>query len=344
MVSKWLALQAVILESTGLVALFSDGPETDRLAVYVVCHLLASLVLSLLMLGLLPERYRRPRWRVIGLLTTLQFAIPIIGSVGTVAGILLALYLPRKERRIPWHEVPIPDLPFKPVPVSAQPLYSHGGLQQVLREAADADKRVGAVMATKQMHERDRIRILRQALKDPADDVRLLAYAMLDEKEKEISERIMARQKAIEETEDEEARLPLRLQLAQDYWEMAYLGIAQGGVKVHFLNEAEKQINLILKRESHPAALRMLGRIKLERGDYEAAEHLFNEAMLNGMPAGQLLPYLAEVAYHQRAWGKLISYLMAARVTGRVHPSFRPILHYWLGPETGKESVHGKNA
>ncbi|RMF16677.1 MAG: polysaccharide biosynthesis protein, partial [Gammaproteobacteria bacterium] len=326
-------LQAVLLESIGLSALVAGGTDSQRLFLYVLCHLLASVLFSLVVYPLLPERYRRPRSMVLMFLVTLQFAIPVIGSVGTLAGILLALYLPRRHRKIPWNEVPIPELPFKPVPVSAQPLYSQGGLQQVLREAADPNKRVGAVMATKQMHERDRIRILRQALKDPADDVRLLAYAMLDEKEKEISERILARQKALEDASDAESARPIRFQLAQDYWEMAYLGIAQGGVKTHFLRECEKQLNQILAEGPDPGALRLMGRVYLERADYDAAEHLFNEAMLHGMPAVQVLPYLAEIAFYQRQFGKLQSYLHACEASGRVHPAFRPVMNFWLHPE-----------
>ena len=80
-------------------------------------------------------------------------------------------------------------------------MFNDGGLQDVLRHAPDTEKRMAALFATRRMPPREAIPILKLALRDPADDVRLLAYSMLDKQESEINLRIEAalRQLAVAE-------------------------------------------------------------------------------------------------------------------------------------------------
>ncbi|MGZ0843230.1 HEAT repeat domain-containing protein, partial [Klebsiella pneumoniae subsp. pneumoniae] len=62
----------------------------------------------------------------------------------------------------------------------------------VLRHAPDPNQRLTAIFATRRMPGKEAIPILKLALRDPADDVRLLAYSMLDQKESRINQRIEA--------------------------------------------------------------------------------------------------------------------------------------------------------
>ena len=190
MANSWFALLALALETGGVTGLLSPTAGNLELAAYLIAHAMACALLTLILLPLMPSRYRGQPITTGVFLFTLQFAIPFIGSVGLVLGMLLALYLPRSSRDIPWQEVDIPELPFQPIDMDLQVVYSQGGLRQVLREAISTDKRLKALMATRQMNDRDAIEILREALKDPSDDVRLLAYSMLEQKEKTLAQQI----------------------------------------------------------------------------------------------------------------------------------------------------------
>ena len=68
---------------------------------------------------------------------------------------------------------------------SSQPIYGVVGLVGVIRHAAETAARVRAVMATRQLSDQYAVPILQVALRDPVDDVRLLAYALLDGKERD---------------------------------------------------------------------------------------------------------------------------------------------------------------
>jgi tetratricopeptide (TPR) repeat protein len=184
-------------------------------------------------------------------------------------------------------------------------------------------------MASKHINERDHVRILRQALKDPVDDVRLLAYAMLDEKEKKISERINRHQQQLKNI-DSENSLPVALRLAQDYWEMAYLGLAQGGVRTHFLHRAKDLLLPLVEHKADAIASRLLGRIYLALEQWDEAEDHLLLALDLGIEPQQVLPYLAEAAFHRRQFEKVKDYLAYYAESSVIHPSFSSVVKFWL--------------
>lgn len=334
MVKLWLIILAVAFEAAGVSTLFANYAAAYRLPGYLLGHAIASLLFSVVLWQFMPQRYRYPITRAAVFLFIIQFFIPFIGSIGLSTGLMLALRLPRKRRPNLWYEIDTPDLPYRPSEVSSQPLYSQGGLSQVLYEASSVEKRIRAVMATKQMNNRDSVTILQQALKDTSDDVRLLAYAMLDEKEKKITDQIKDAQHAFARAEAEHRQqdgIAQQILLAGHYWEMAYLGLAQGGVKNHFLSLAVKSCLLVLAHTRDAGILRLLGRIYIETEQITAAEDAFLEAIEQGLPRPQLLPYLAEIAWLQRNFRKVHALITELSTTPQpVHQNFYGVLQYWL--------------
>ncbi len=329
--TKWLIFQAILFETGGVSGLFSDLPIWSQLIAYSLAHGASSGILTLVFWRFLPKRYRHPVIPTMFFLFAMQFALPFIGSIGMLSGLMMALWLPRKRIRSYWNEVDDPNLPYKPVEVSSQPLYSQGGLKQVLREAISTEKRIKAVMATKQMSNRDAIGILQEALKDGSDDVRLLAYAMLDEKEKIISDQIKQCQAELEEDLSQREELGQHKLLAMHYWEMAYLGLAQGGVKDHFMNAAKQSCQKVLDVENDPGTLRLMGRIAIANGQADEAKTAFLSAIEFGLPRRQILSYLAEIAWMQRQFGEVKMLLTEYALSGQqIHPAFQGVMGYWV--------------
>lgn len=325
---NWLFLLAVGLEVGGVSNLFTATPGNIQLLTYLAAHALACSLLALALLPFLPARYRGQPLISGIFLFTLQFAIPFIGSIGVVVGILLALYLPRSAREIPWQEIRIPELPFKPVDMDLQVVYSAGGLQQVLREARDPDKRLAALMATRQMNDREAIALLRDALKDKIDDVRLLAYSMLEQKEKGLAKQAGELQQALARAADIDT-VGLQRQLAQVWWEMAYLGLAQGGLRSYYLGSARKLLLGLTDRRSQHNDWRLLGRIQLELEHLPEAEYAFHKALDTGARNELIMPYLAELSFLRRDFDGVRASLRACP-PNKLHPAIRPIVEAWL--------------
>lgn len=328
MANSWFALLALALETGGVTGLLSPTAGNLELAAYLIAHAMACALLTLILLPLMPSRYRGQPITTGVFLFTLQFAIPFIGSVGLVLGMLLALYLPRSSRDIPWQEVDIPELPFQPIDMDLQVVYSQGGLRQVLREAISTDKRLKALMATRQMNDRDAIEILREALKDPSDDVRLLAYSMLEQKEKTLAQRAGTLQQSLQNADDLTS-VSLQRRLAQVWWEMAYLGLAQGGLRQYYLDSAGKLLRRLVARRSQHNDWRLLGRVELALGNIDNAEEAFRSALAGGSSPELIMPYLGEVAYLRRDFAQVRQHLSACPPES-FHPANRPVIESWL--------------
>lgn len=328
---QWLVLGLVVslmLLAAAALLLLLPLPRQQFWLVLLVLHVLLCLLLSLVLLKALPGRYRGQPRLTFAFLLTLQLAIPLLGSLGALSGILLALNLPRTTRETPWQEVAIPELPFQPIDMQLQTIYSQGGLRQVLREASNPDQRLQALMATRQMNPREAIQILREALKDPADDVRLLAYSMLEQKEKHLAHQAAVLQQALPDTSGAK-RSRLQRRLAQLWWEMAYLGLAQGGLRLYYLNSAAELLRQLVADAGRHNDWRLLGRVEMALEHYEPAEAAFNAALESGSVPEMILPYLSELAFLRRDFQQVRQHL-AACSADNVHPGNRPLIEAWL--------------
>jgi len=325
-----LVLSALLLELTGAIPLFATGTGvTSPLLFYAGLHLLAAVIVALTLFRLFPETYQRPAAATAVTLFAIACFIPFLGIPGMLTGLATGLYTPRKERPETFNTVSIPDLPYKPLNVNAQPLFGSSGLAGVIQNAPDPEKRVRAVMATRQLRDKDAIPILRIALRDPVDDVRLLAYSLLDGKEQKINERIKQLSGELESAQGRVAG-QLHEQLAAQYWELAYLGLASGDVYEHVLRQALGQIEAAERLLAEDAGLLFQkGRILLRLHRLDEAEAALHRARTLGMSEVDVNPYLAEVAYLRRNWRQVREFLSALDPMARSEPPISLIADYW---------------
>ncbi|MDN7143441.1 HEAT repeat domain-containing protein [Pseudomonas sp. JQ170] len=328
MISKWLFSGAVVLEAGSWASLTLGLPDLQMALLYVSSHLSACLMLTGAIWLLLPARYRRPLpWSPL-FIFSLAFFVPILGSVGVIAAIFPALYLPRKRERQLWRAIGIPDLPFRAKTQLHSPTFADSGLQDVLRHAPDPDQRLAALLATRRMPGREAVPILKLALGDPSDDVRLLAYSMLDKQESDINQHIetalgklaKARPKAVGS---------LHATLARWYFELAYLGLAQGSVQAHVLGQAGEHAERGLAAGKGGELLLLAGRIALGRGDIAKAQVHLLEAERSGMAAEKVLPFRAEIAFETGLYRDIPLLLRKLPSEMQQRPPFASLLRSW---------------
>ncbi|MDR9750552.1 HEAT repeat domain-containing protein [Pseudomonas sp. SZMC_28357] len=328
MISKWLFSGALLLEAGSWTGLWLPAPELQQLLVFLLSHTLACVMLCAAVWLLLPARYRAPLpWSPL-FIFSLAFFVPVIGALGVVVAIFPALYLPRKRDKQAWQAVGIPSLPFSAQQQLHSPIFADGGLQDVLRHAPDPDQRLAALLATRRMPGKEAVPILKLALGDPSDDVRLLAYSMLDKQESDINLRI---QTALGQLPGAKIKAAGALHgtLARWYWELAYLGLAQGSVLEHVLGQASEHAELGLQAGEGGELILLAGRIALERGDIERAEALLAQAQENGMGAAQVLPFRAELAFEAGHYQEIPKLLARLPEKTRQRPPFADLVRTW---------------
>ena len=259
----------------------------------------------------------------------MAFFVPILGALGVLISIFPALRLPRGHDAQAWQAQGVPALPFRPLEQRQSLMFGDGGLQDVLHHASDPERRLAALLATRRMPGRDAVPILKLALRDPADDVRLLAYSMLDQKESRINQRIETALRQLEDA-DPQQRGALHAAVARSYWELAYLGLAQGGVLDHVLEQAAKHTGLALAA-AEDAELHLLGaRIALEQGNLEMAREQLQKAQAAGIDAAKLVPFRAEVAFLGGEYKDIPGLLSSLPDEALRRPPFAELARYWV--------------
>jgi hypothetical protein len=228
-----------------------------------------------------------------GLTLGMSVFVPILGALGLVA-VALA--------RFPAARSPGLDLLYRRIPGAAEIAASSVELGAVnaYSQTRDRGSRLAKVAAARVRSDPGSVALLRRALGDPDEDVRLLAQALLESKTR-------AAYRKIHEGARELAAAPaarhaaIHWRLALEHWELAWLGLARGECLHHVLGLARRHALAALETDPARASIHfLLGRIELRRGEAQDAEAALLRAAELGLQARVVQPYLAEAAFLAR--------------------------------------------
>jgi hypothetical protein len=191
------------------------------------------------------------------------------------------------------------------VPADSAALPTHlgpGALAARLRFARDARARVRAVLATRRLEGVRATPLLRQALRDGHEDVRLLAYALLEDRERQ-GDALIRRLLAALAAAPEALRAGVHEQLANAYWELCYQQLVAGELESFALSRALEHLDAAGTAAGVRASARWLlrARVLLRQGNAVAARAALEESRRRGMPARTIDPYMVETFFVERS-------------------------------------------
>ncbi len=313
------------LELAGLVR-FLEGSTV----LPAVAHLVAAALLAVLLPFSLPKTVDSPVVMALTLFV-LAAALPGFGPIGFAVALPIAARFRRPPAAEPFRYIRPPPLPLRPLfQGEGAPLrFSEGALALVLKNAPDPDKRVSAVMALRRMAEARATPLLRIALKDKVDDVRLLAYALNDGIDQAINARIQRRLRKLSELPPAEQGRA-RKALAQDYWDLAFLGLASADVEAFVLSEAARHLEQVLESSPDGGAALLLGRVRLRQRRPAEADAAFERARGLGLPSVAVGPYRAEAAFLRRRFPELRARLAELPEGTRARLPLAAVRGFWL--------------
>jgi hypothetical protein len=316
-----LGAAAVSLEAGAVALVLISTREMQVLLEYFTLHAAACALITPLAWSVMPARYQQPRRWVLIMLYSLCFFIPVLGLLGFALGAAVAAWLPGLDRRERFEAVATPhyELPKK-TPVSG---WRSGRVRQQISDASTPlDLRMKALMALQNVPTRQSSGILREVLADSADDLRLLAYGMLDAREQQLTQRIeQALQRHESAGRDSEARYLAARELAELYWELVYQELVQGDMRVFALGQVRRYCNEALAVRVKDTGLWVIsGRMRLLTGDYNGATGAFATAIRQGFPRVRAEPYLAELAYLRGDHATVRDIMRGLRTEGRSRP------------------------
>jgi polysaccharide biosynthesis protein PelE len=275
---------------------------------------------------------RGPRLRLADALLVVGFGLflPALGLVGL--GLMLALRARSNFRRRLGGviETDSPVLPGSPLLTDESARFGPGSLEGILRHSKDAETRLRVVLACRQLPGRLAVPLLRLALRDTVDDVRLLAYAVLESKERRIQNEIQS----LLGRADKEGLVSLNTaahaKLAELHWELVYQGLVEGELLAFSLDKVLSHTAEVMGASNdHPRMAFLAGRALLLRGRAVEARAMFNDSLRRGFPGEVVGPYLAEVAYLERKPDEVRKQIAAVAPTARLRPGLAVIVERW---------------
>ncbi len=304
----------------------------DMATFVVVCtlHALCCLVLTASTWRLLPLQYRQPWMPVALLLFCFAFMAPVIGAASVL---LMALVTLRREGDAPLMAIPLSvSLPEYDVRSEQTTRAGQGAIRVRLGANVPESVRMKSLLTLQAVPQRVANPILEDLLGDETDDVRLVAFGMLDAEEKVLSEHIRHERAALDRPLSTEQRYECLRRLSELHWELIYASLAQGELRNYMLDEARRHADAALAcNPQADGGLHFLhGRILMALGEYDEAVMAIGNAVSSGLSEVSALPYLAEIAFRKRRFAYvhgIMQRLSELELSGRT----RAVVTLWTG-------------
>jgi tetratricopeptide (TPR) repeat protein len=318
---------ALLIEGAALAAAFGIEPEPAALASYLALHAIASALVAKALVRLVPAAQLN-RGRAAWLFFfAVSFFLPAVGMVGMLGVAIMARLTSARglRRRFELHPAPV----YNPRSGETATRRSKGRLRVQLANIADpAEARLRALLAVQSMPARMANPLIREMLVDPSEDLRLIAYGILDTREKAINARIHAATQALAAA-SEGGRATLHKRLAELYCELVYQRLVHGDLREHATTQARAHVERALALEPHDPALHgLFGQIALSAGEYRSAQIALGRGLDLGLAESRVLPYLAEAAFRLRRFDDVRA--IARRLASLPNtPPVEHVVKYW---------------
>ncbi len=326
-----LVLALIILECSAFFILMQQIAIPLQLLGFVLLHAAASFIAAQLVLLFLPKHYRQPRRAISGLFFLLAFFVPLLSLIAMFSIVVLVHFFNKPGFNYPFIRIELPKFTL-----------GGAGIRHALGEGAirtrlntpglPTEVRVKALLSAHAMSARFSIPMLKELLGDEADDLRLLAYGMLDQREKTLNALIHDALEKLQGTHEPGLRELYQKQLAELYWTFAYEGLSEGDILVYMLTQAERYAREALENREDGDLCVLLAQILIRQEKYQEAEAAFSRAIELGMPLMRIQPYLAELAYLRRDYPAVRQHLRQMPISNQIH-RISNIQRFWLGEE-----------
>lgn len=337
-----LTLSSLTFETAALWLLFSQSRSVALMLEYFLLHGIASALMAVAIGMLAPRKYRRQKTLLFALLFSFHFFIPVLSIIAEALAAALYRVMPKLKKKTTFGTVQPPE--FNTYRNHEGTGFRSGQARsQLANTNAPVEQRLKALIAVQDTPVRAIGPLLRNLLADPADDVRLLAYGILDSKEKHITRQIVENRQLLEagpgasrgEPPGPAERFHLFKRIAELYWELIYQNLVQGDMQLFSAEQAQQHALQALDINPGDGGLWfIIARLKLARGDVAGARHALEQSRLNHFAYERLLPYYAELAFLERRFDTLHALLAELENSGG-GPALENVKRYWLGDRAG---------
>ena len=329
-------LAAVTLEAAA-VSMLSNTPSLLHLAAYFLLHAVASAMVTWLAWVLLPADFKKPFLPVCALLWVFAFFIPVLGVAAIVVVVQIAQRFPRMLRIERYVKVDMPEFSGVQREATQRSDLRAGDARRILKDSAQPlETRLRVLVALQSMAPKAAVPLLISLLSDASEDIRLLAYSMVDAWEKDVVQKIQQANAELEKARQSDSSTlvvnALR-HLAELHWTQADTGLARGDLRRFALEHAQnfcEQVQAIDNRA--PGIWQLYAHILLALEQLDAAVEAVRMARKLRMPMTEVFLLMGQIAYLQGNYAAVRRYANLLPDDGLLPSSVLRTATFWRNP------------
>jgi len=297
----------VIADTASVIALF----QSANFLLFTLLHGLISLLSVAVLVWKTPvNKSKQPAFFIYSFLFQLIVILPVIGLIGAFIFSHHKLFINEKDK----HDEEIDDLLIRSESDTLELALEKDKKYRELLRYQDPESYLHLILSTQYMDEYNAIRILKIGLNTDIENVRLLAQARLDSKENAINKALENNIK-LSKVAKHRKNIHLHLEIAQQYWNLANLGLAKDAVLDHVLEQLQKYTNIVKSITPYePQSYHLSAKGLLLGKRYQEAKKQFQLAIKAGMPKNKIIPLLNEIAFCEHRQGQKPSYFKPQQV------------------------------
>ena len=302
----FLIITALIAEAAAFKTISASQHNLSLLLLFLLLHTLFAYLMAWGQSFFLPGLYKTQQKRILLFLALFNFSVPIIGLLFSW---VLLLWGFRKSQDIQISkEIEALDMEefSEGFPVIER-IFGEGSLQALITSTqAPAQKKIKALTLLTQMKTKASLSLIKETLRDPNDEVRLVGFSMIDTMEKKINEKIHRLKIIIRAQRDPKKKAMYHKELAFTYWELLYQGLVDRQLTAFLTENIIREINEAKKIITDDAKLYKLeGRVLLTESRFTEAKEAFVKALDLGIAQIEVASFMAEIAFKENNFSRI---------------------------------------
>ncbi len=256
----------------------------------------------------------------------------VMPFIGVIATILLTLLI--KMRNLKEQNLNIEKIDLEPLHLifaRTRRIFGEGAMSVVFQNKnTPVNLKIRALDSLQKEPNRYRLHIIKQALSDTQDEVRLFSFSIIDKFEKRINAKIHEALERFKTEESEDIRLTSAKELANYYWDMVYFELSDPVLQNFFINQAKYYNEYALEHDMDDMNMHILaGKIALKEEEFQKAQQEFALVLESDTRRYDFVaPYLAEIFYREQNYITTKS-LMATGRHLRFNQQLYPLVALW---------------
>lgn len=291
----------------------------------VVC----AVVSAIIALVILRKSYPGEGKKIIFFFFVMGLVMPFVSLGATlVLSILLRL------RKLKEQNIDMENIDLEPLYLAfskTKRIFGEGAMRVLLHsKKAPTDLKIKALVSLQKDPNRYRLNIIKQALSDRQDEVRLFSFSIIDKFEKRINNKIHEALDRFERVDSVTEKVQSAKELANYYWDMVYFELSDPVLQNFFIKEAKKFTEYVLHHDVDDLSIHILaGKIALKENEFERAQREFALVLESDTHRYDFtVPYLAEIFYQQKNFITAKSLMVNSRQL-RYNQQLYPMIALW---------------